>query len=287
VTRVERRTLDELRRASAYLGWEAPKAMRRTGMMRDFPVIYGEQPDCEVDTDDEFYFMGRKFVATDSLAGAAPGSSTFAYQEDVDRIVKFVREARRQADIVVVALHDQSLGLDGQVHDYITTAAHAALDAGADIWVNTGGLQRGIEIRNGKVILHGLPMLFLQNNQVTRMPSSSYAYWGLPPDSTVADLLDERTRRAQPTADGPRQAPVYPLMPAALYSVHFDSDNRAREVRVQPFGLDRSAPKYRADLPVWPSEEDAAETVQRTVELSKHYGTTVEDENGVAVVKID
>jgi hypothetical protein len=119
------------------------------------------------------------------------------------------------------------------------------------------------------------------------MPSSSYAYWGLPPDSTVADLLDERTRRAQPTADGPRQAPVYPLMPAALYSVHFDSDNRAREVRVQPFGLDRSAPKYRADLPVWPSEEDAAETVQRTVELSKHYGTTVEDENGVAVVKID
>jgi poly-gamma-glutamate synthesis protein (capsule biosynthesis protein) len=281
VTRVDRRTLDELRRASAYLGWEAPKAMRRTGMMRDFPVIYGERPDCEVDTDDEFFFMGRKFVAADSF-----GSDTFAYQEDVDRIVKFVREARRQADIVVVALHDQSLGLDGLVHDYITTAAHAALDAGADIWVNTGGLQRGVEIHDGRVILHGLPMLFLQNNQITRMPSSSYAYWGLPADSTVADMLEERSRRARPTADGPRQTPVYPLMPAALYSVVFDGDNRAREVRVQPFGLDRDAPRYRADLPVWPTEEDAAETVQRTIELSKHYGTTVDDEGGVAVVKI-
>jgi poly-gamma-glutamate synthesis protein (capsule biosynthesis protein) len=280
-TRVERSTLDELRRASAYLGWEAPKAMRRSGMMRDFPVVYGEKPDCEVDTDDEFFFMGRKFVAADS-----PGSDTFAYQEDVDRIVKYVREARRQADIVVVALHDQSLGQDGRSHEYIRTAAYAAIDAGADVFVNTGGLHRGIEIHAGKVILHGIPMLFLQNNQITRMPSSSYAYWGLPPDSTVADMIEVREQRAQPKAGAPQQKRVYPLMPAALHTVLFDEHNQAREVRVQPFGLDRSAPRFRVDMPVWPTEAEAAETVRQTVELSEPYGTAVENDGGVAVVKI-
>jgi poly-gamma-glutamate synthesis protein (capsule biosynthesis protein) len=280
-TRVERRTLDELRRASEYLGWESSKALRRAGMMRDYPVIYGEEPDCETDTNDEFFFMGRKFVV-----GDPPGSDTFAFREDVARIVKFVREARRQADVVIVALHDQSLRQGGGVHDYIRTAAYAAVDAGADIFVNTGGLQRGMEVYGGKVILWGLPMLYLQNNQISRLPSSSYAYWKLPPDSTVADLLEVRTSKAQPRPDGPQQAAVYPLMPAALYSVVFDDANQAREVRIQPFALDRDAPRYRKDLPLWPGDEEAAAMVDDIVALSKPFGTQVVAEDGVAVAKI-
>jgi poly-gamma-glutamate capsule biosynthesis protein CapA/YwtB (metallophosphatase superfamily) len=286
-TRVDRKTLDELRRASGYLGWEKSKALRRTGMMRDYPVIYGEEPDCEVDTDDEFFFMGRKFVAAgDGEGGDPPGSETFAYLADVERIVKFVREARRQADVVVVALHDQSLRQGGGVHEYIRTAAYAAVDAGADIFVNTGGLQRGIEIYNGKVVLWGLPMLYLQNNQISRLPSSSYAYWKLPPDSTVADLLEVRASRAKPRPDGPQQTAVYPLMPAALYSVVFDDANQAREVRIQPFALDPDAPRYRRDLPLWPDDAEAAAMVAGIIGLSEPFGTEVVAEDGVAVAKI-
>lgn len=280
-TRVDRQTLDELRRASGYLGWENAKALRRTGMMRDFPVIYGEEPDCEVDTDDEFFFMGRKFKV-----GDPPGSETFAYRADVERIVKFVREARRQADVVVVALHDQSLREGGGVHEYIRTAAYAAIDAGADVFVNTGGFQRGVEAYAGKVILWGLPGLYLQNNQITRLPSSSYAYWGLPPDSTVADLLEERSRRAQPRPDSPRQTMVYPLFPATLYEVVFDDANQATEVRIRPFTFDHDAPRYRKDLPLWPSDEEAAAMVDDIIALSKPFGTQVTAEDGVAVARI-
>jgi poly-gamma-glutamate synthesis protein (capsule biosynthesis protein) len=251
-------------------------------MMRDYPVIYGEEPDCEVDTDDSFFFMGRKFVVGDT-----PGSDTFAFREDVARITKFVREARRQADIVVVALHDQSLRQGGGVHEYIRTAAHAAIDAGADIWVNTGGLQRGVEIYDGKVIMWGLPMLYLQNNQISRMPSSSYAYWKLPPDSTVADLLEVRARKAEPTEDGPQSTAVYPLMPAALYEVVFDDENRAREVRIQPFALDPDAPRYRRDLPLWPSPAEAKAMVDEIVAQSQPFGTPIAAVDGVAVVRID
>jgi poly-gamma-glutamate synthesis protein (capsule biosynthesis protein) len=280
-THVERETLNELRRTSEYLGWESSKVLRRSGMMRDYPVIYGEEPDCEIDTDDEFFFMGRKFIA-----GGPLGSETFAFREDVERIVKFVREARRQADIVVVALHDQSLRQGGGVHEYIRTAAYAALDAGADIFVNTGGLQRGIEVYGGKVILWGLPMLFLQNNQISRMPSSSYAYWKLPPNSTVADLLEVRSARAQPRPDSPQQTMVYPLMPAALYSVVFDDANQAREVRIQPFALEPGAPRHRKDLPLWPGREEASAMVDDIIALSKPFGTQVVAEDGLAVATI-
>jgi hypothetical protein len=29
--------------------------------MRDYPVIYSQEPDCEIGADEEFFFMGRKF----------------------------------------------------------------------------------------------------------------------------------------------------------------------------------------------------------------------------------
>jgi poly-gamma-glutamate synthesis protein (capsule biosynthesis protein) len=279
VTRVDQQTLRELRRASDYLGWETSKAMRRTGMMRDFPVIYGEEPDCEIDSDDEFFFMGRKFKVGE------PGLDTFAFQADLDRVVKFVREARRQADIVIVALHDQSLRQGGGVHDYVRTAAHTSIDAGADIFVNTGGLQRGVEFHRGKVILWGLSNLFLQNNQITRMPSSSYEYWKLPPDSTVADLLEVRANKARPGEDKPQQHAVYPLTPTALHSVIFDEANQVSQVEIQPYALDRSAPRFRADMPVWPDVTETEAAIADLTAMSAPFGTQFVAEDGKAVAK--
>ena len=173
------------------------------------------------------------------------------------------------------------------MHEYIRTAAYASLEAGADIFVNHGGLQRGMEVHDGKVILWGLPMLFLQNNQISRMPASSYAYWGLPPDSTVADLLEVRSKRATPTAEGPQAAPVYPLMPAALYSVEFDLSNRPRAVRVQPFALDPEAPRYRRDMPLWPEPDEAETMAKEIAALSVAYGSDVQVDKGTAVLTIN
>ena len=54
--------------------------------------------------------MGRKFVLGEKFR-----MSTCPYQEDLDRTYKHVTEARRHADVVIVALHDQAHGIG--VHD--------------------------------------------------------------------------------------------------------------------------------------------------------------------------
>jgi poly-gamma-glutamate synthesis protein (capsule biosynthesis protein) len=104
-TTVDDQTFEELRRASAYLGWDEAKAWRRAGASRDHALTGPYMIDWERDSDDQFYFMGRKF-----LRGDGPGLSTTAAQEDLDRIYRYIAEARQLAYFVVVALHDQSHG---------------------------------------------------------------------------------------------------------------------------------------------------------------------------------
>ncbi len=275
-TTVDRQTFDELRRASAYLGWEEAKAYRRGGAERDLALIGPYMIDWETDSDDEFFFMGRKFVR-----GDGPGARTVAAQDDLERIYKYVREARRQADIVVVALHDQSHGVG--VYGHVDTLAHGAIDAGADIFVNNAGRHRGIEIYEGKVILYGLPSLFLQNEQVTHVPTSALHLMNLGPDATSADFLDARD---QGTAKAPRiSAPG--RRGTVVFVVVFDAEGHAREVRIQPLEVSEG-PRFRSGLPLWPDEDSTLvdQLLDRTRAHSEDFGTKIEESDGVGIVKV-
>ena len=144
------------------------------------------------------------------MVGDTPGNAPFPYQEDLDRIYKHVREARRQADIVVVALHDQSHGLG--IHPYIDTFAHGVIDAGADIYFCNAGEHRGVEIYKGKALIYGQPGLFLQTEAVTHVPSSYMSRVGA---DAVMDLLrifwmsePKRRRRLESLAPEPQRGRV-------------------------------------------------------------------------------
>lgn len=68
-----------------------------------------------------------------------------------------IREARRRADFVVVALHKGIVHTRARLAPYERAVAHAAIDAGADIVVgHHAHIVRGIEIYRGKPIFHGL-----------------------------------------------------------------------------------------------------------------------------------
>jgi poly-gamma-glutamate capsule biosynthesis protein CapA/YwtB (metallophosphatase superfamily) len=273
-TTVDEQTFKELRRASEYLGWDEAKAWRRAGASRDHALSGPYMIDWEQDTDDEFFFMGRKFVK-----GDGPGLSTSLVLEDADRIYKYIRDARRQADFVVVALHDQSHG--NGVHQHIHTFAHGAIDAGADIYLNTGGLPRGIEIYNGKVIIYGQPGLFLQNDQVTHVPSSALPLMNLAPDATTSDFLDARE---QGTAGGRR----FDIGRGTVVNVVvFDEEGRVSELRIQPLDVS-DGPRFRRGVPLWPAEDDdlASDTISRVATRSAEFGTKVEMVDGIGIVKV-
>lgn len=293
VSHVSAEQLEHLRRISADLDWEQDKIYRRNGYWRSHPLVgTTTNVGVEVDSDSAFWFLGRKFVVDGDH-----GHHTVACEEDLERLYKHIREARRQADVVCVGLHDQSHG--EHVHDYISTFAHGAIDNGADVYFNNGGSHMGIEIYKGKAIIYGLPSLFLQTESVMHVPSSEMGRYGLPADSTAADFLDTRAAGAQTAFQegGSIGRMMGGAGGSAVHTCVFDDNAELQEIRVQPleplggtmFAADeRNIPRFRRQLPLMPGpdSEVAQRVLQHTVEVAEPFGTEVEVRDGVAVVHV-
>ncbi len=280
---VDRQAFDEIRRVSRELQWEKGKKVRFQGASRTEPLIGSTLRGWEKDTDTEFFFMGRKFVLGDKFR-----MSTFPFQEDLERIYKHVREARRHADIVVVALHDQAHGTG--IHDYIDTFAHGAIDAGADVYINHGGLQRGIEIYKGKAILYGQPPLYLQNNEVTQLPTSMKLRMGLAMDSTAGELLEEREKNKARATSAGIQLNAFSGIGSAVHTAVFGEKAELKEVRIHPteeYVIDGRRPRLSVPRLAAAGSDKFNQVIERARERSKQFGTVIEIRDGMGVVRVN
>jgi poly-gamma-glutamate synthesis protein (capsule biosynthesis protein) len=281
VAHVDRDAFEQLRRISHELNWQHGKVVRFQGAARTEPLIGSSLRGWEKDTETEFFFMGRKFVLGEKFR-----MSTFPYQEDLDRIYRHVTEARRHADVVIVALHDQAHGVG--VHDYISAFAHGCIDAGADIYINHGGVQRGIEFYKGKAILYGQPPLYLQNNEVTKLPTSMKLRLGLRIDSTAGELLEDRERnRARATsAGGPTQA--FSGIGSAVQTVVFGHNAELQEVRIYPTEetiINGRRPRLSVPRLAEAGSGKFNQVIERARERSKLFGTGIEVRDGMGVAR--
>jgi poly-gamma-glutamate synthesis protein (capsule biosynthesis protein) len=205
VTHVRSDDLATLKRLSAELDWDDDKVSRRNGGARSHPLVGMETNiGIEHDTDESVWFLGRRFVL-----GDAPGVSTAPCEADVVRMERAVRHARRQADVVLVALHDQSHG--DTVHDYVRTFAERMIDAGADVYFNNGGTHKGVAMHAGRPIIYGVPTFLLQTETTKVVPAEAQARFGLR-GVTSSEYIDARAAgvgaAARPRGPGePRRAP--------------------------------------------------------------------------------
>ncbi|MGO9056464.1 MAG: CapA family protein [Candidatus Binataceae bacterium] len=282
VTLVDRATLDALRAASQGLGWEQTKAARRRGGGRDEALIGDSVLGGEQDSDTEFHFMGRKFALADKF-----DFTTAPYQVDLERNYRWIREARRQAEFVVVAFHDQGARRPVE-EEYTRIFAYGAIDAGADIYVNTGCRHGGIEIYKGKLILHGLPAFFIQNEQVRQVPRQMMSRWGLDPEtSTPADFLDARDHGE---TRGPNIMTSFrntDFRGSAVHTVIYDENRNLKEVRIYPLTKISTGRRSQLGRPQWePDTEEAQQVLERAVERSSRFGTRIVKENGIGVLRI-
>jgi poly-gamma-glutamate synthesis protein (capsule biosynthesis protein) len=282
VTLVDRTTFDTLRKASQELGWEQAKASRRRGGGRDEALIGPSVLGGEQDTDSEFHFMGRKFALADRF-----DFTTAPYQVDLERNYRWIREARRQAEFVVVAFHDQGARRPTE-EEYTRIFAYGAIDAGADIYVNTGCRHGGIEIYKGKLILHGLPAFFIQNEQVRQVPNQMMARFGLRPDeSTPADFLDARDRGEGHGANIMSSFRNTDFRGSAVHTVRYDENRNLKEVRIYPLTKISTGPRSQLGRPQWdPDTEEAQQVLARAMERSKRFGTKIEPKDGFGIVRV-
>lgn len=93
----------------------------------------------------------------DFQPGTPPRIRTFVNDRDVEAMREDIRAARAEADVVVLSIHWGVHFVPVVIADYQRAAAHAAIDAGADLILgHHAHLLKGIEVYKGKVIFYSL-----------------------------------------------------------------------------------------------------------------------------------
>jgi poly-gamma-glutamate capsule biosynthesis protein CapA/YwtB (metallophosphatase superfamily) len=189
---VDGAAFDALKRMSRELGFEQARARDRTHFYSDkeAPPEGGE----------ELSIFGQKFTRGDAFTQTSAGDA-----DDIEDHLRWIREARRQADWVVMSFHTHDFAQGSfakaktkvDLHepaDYVPSFARAAIDAGADMFVGHGShTPLGMEFYKGKPIFYSVGNIFFQNETVPFFPEEAYTRFGLGDTATPADFLDART----------------------------------------------------------------------------------------------
>lgn len=82
---------------------------------------------------------------------------TFPHRADLDALVEDIRNAKAQADLVVLSIHWGVHFTPEVIAEYQRIVAHAAIDAGCDLILgHHPHILKGVEIYRGKAIFHSL-----------------------------------------------------------------------------------------------------------------------------------
>lgn len=217
-------------------------------------------------------------------AGDTPGTQTQLNPADRDGLVASVRNARRQADWVIVSSHTHESGAGGTAipPSFLVDAAHAAIDAGADVVVSHGPhVLRGIEIYKGRPIFYSLGNFIFENETMAYQPAESYDSLGLPATATVADFFDARS--ANDTRGFPVQRGVWE---SAIADVSFRPDHTLQSIALVPISLGYREPRSQRGRPRLAPADVATRIVDTVTRLSAPFGTQVVARDGRAVVVI-
>lgn len=222
-------------------------------------------------------FLGARF-----RAGAERSIRTEPHAGDLAAIAASVREARRQADWVIVSIHAHE-GLPGDREkpaEFLTAFARAMIDAGADLFVGHGPhVLRGIEIYKGKPIVYSMANFIFENETIRFQPAESYEQQGLPLTATPADYYDKRT------ANDTRGFPVdRENWESIVAEVEFAADRSLKSITAWPITLGFGQSRQRRGQPVMAPAAEAQRILERLRKLSEPFGTQVKVQGDRATI---
>jgi poly-gamma-glutamate synthesis protein (capsule biosynthesis protein) len=215
------------------------------------------------------------------VVGEKPEVRTEPNREDLEEIAAVVRNASRLADYVIVTIHahegERNLFVPAQ---FLVTFARAMVDAGADVFVGHGPhVLRGVEIYKGKPILYSLGDFIFQNETLVRLPSENYEPFDLGPNAHVADWNDRRYDNDR------RGFPSQPEIWEAVIAVPHWRGKTLAELRLYPITLGHGEPRQARGRPMLAGPELAAKIIQDLVRLSRPFGTKIDFQDGIGVIR--
>lgn len=201
-------------------------------------------------------------------------------ETDMARIEREIREARKQADVVLVSVHaHQTDAEDTKVPAmFLETFARRCVDAGADVIIGHGPHElRGIEIYKGKPIFYSLGNFLFETETVDLQPYDAYLNKKMPLDTKVGTYMDVRSKNG--TAG-------YGVLPEIWFSVMASwemEDGVVKEIKLYPISLGMERGRSQKGVPVMTGDENV---LKYLAELSEPYGTKIEIENGVGSIRL-
>ncbi len=210
--------------------------------------------------------------------GEIPGTLVYEMNEnDLDRILRNIRNARQLGDFVIAAAHiHQSRSIVETQHlstrppAFYEELARKAIDAGADAFVGTGvQTLRGIEIYNGKPIFYGLGEFFRE------------AQWEL--EVALGNSDANSNRRVQQFA---RNFGGSTQSLESLVAISHYEDGELTEVRLYPIELGFDGPDSRLGIPRMADVQHAEQILERVERLSDEWGTEIDIEGSVGIIRI-
>lgn len=201
-------------------------------------------------------------------------------KQDMARIEAEIREARRQADVVLVSLHAHECDGDetNLPSQFIETFCRACIDAGAHAVLGHGPHElRGIELYKGGVIFYSLGNFIFETETVSLQPWDAYANKNMPLDTKVGQYMDQRSQ------NGTRGFAVREWIWKAVMAGFTVEDGRITQIQLYPIDLGQHKSRGQKGKPVLSQDEGI---LTYLAELSKPYGTDIRIENAVGIIDL-
>ena len=218
--------------------------------------------------------------------------SSEADASDLEDNLKWIREAKRQADWVIFSFHFHEFGGKSAMTaktrtaledpaDFVIDVAHQAIDAGADMFVGHGShTPLGVEIYKGKPIFYSVGNFIFQNETVQFFPDEAYRRFDLGPDATPADFLDTRT-------DGGRKGHTAHsgFWENIVVQCRF---RKGALTEIRAFAVDQGfgRPRAQRGRPILAGGAMAKRVLGRLARISERYGTKMQLSGNAAVIRI-
>lgn len=265
---VDRPAFDALRRVNSELGLEAQR-----NALRNFRHP-GAIPE---DNDSRFVFLDKVFALGEEFK-----VSTELNRRDLSDNIKWVRDARRMADWVLVSVHCHESGDHrDEPPQFLVDFARACIDEGADMFIGHGPhTTRGIEIYKDRPIMYSLGNFVFQNDTVRWQPSYNYETVKLDAEATPADFYDARSDHDK------RGFPADALYwESVVVRCEFKRES-LKGLTLHPIELGHGKKRSQRGRPLLATPAVGRRALERIKRLSKPLGTDIRIERGIGKVRL-
>ena len=219
-----------------------------------------------------------KFLGMDFFEGEAPAFRQKVNDKDMDDICRWIADAKRQADFVVMSLHAHH-GINGdgnnpEMAEFFPAVAHRFIDAGADAYIGHGPhMLRPFEVYKGKPIFYSLGNFIFALEGIWKYPAEMYERHKFSPESTPADVADAWTK----DKDGnPKSFPADRRFYETVLPVCRFENNTLTEMKLYPVVLGHTLPRTERGEPRLADAHTGREILEGLAAVSEPFGVKIE-----------